>query len=424
MRSKSRNPSQVLSILYETGQKINSTFDVDKIISYIVNATIKKLRYHNCSLLLVEGKNLVIKAGYGAGYKKKQFRNFKIPIGKGVTGRVAKSGKPLIIKDISKCPFYITIVRNNNSEIVVPLKSRNKVIGVYSIESRYKNNFGKEDIKIMSALADQAVIAIENARLYSRIRKFNEELKKKVKAAVKHLKEANDELTKLNRIKSDFVSMVSHELRTPLTSIKGYVSLVLDGDVGPINEQQKEFLSIVNKENQRLTTLISDLLDIQKIESGKMPFNFKEFSVNNFFKSYMKELGNLKANNNASITFSCPENLPVIKVDEDKIKQVLTNLISNAIKFSQPKPKIKIEVRNERDYLQVNVTDNGIGIDKKDIPNLFQKFYQIDSHSNRKAGGTGLGLSICKYIIKRHGGEIGVSSKPGRGSTFCFTLPK
>src|SRR3989338_973966 len=165
---KSRHPSQVFSILYETGKKINSTFDVDRILTYIVNATIKRLHYHNCSLLLLEGKNLVIKDGYG--YDKKRFYNFKIPIGKGVTGRVAKTGKPLIINDISKIPFYITIVPGNKSEIAVPLKSRNRVIGVYSIESKTKNDFTKEDIRTMSAIADQAVIAIENARLYNSLK--------------------------------------------------------------------------------------------------------------------------------------------------------------------------------------------------------------------------------------------------------------
>ncbi len=419
---KSRNPSQVFSILYETGKKINSTFSVDKILEYVVNATIKKFHYHNCSLLLVEGKNLVIKEGYG--YDRKKFQNFRIPIGKGVTGRVVRTGKPMVVNDISKVPFYITIVPGNKSEIAVPLKSHNRVIGVYSIESRRKNVFGSEDIRIMSAIADQLVVAIENARLYSRIKNFNKELRHKVKLAVEKLRKANEELTRLNRVKSDFVSTVSHELRTPLTSIKGYVSLVLDGDVGPVNEQQKEFLSIVNKENERLTNLISDLLDVQKIESGKMPFNFKEFRLGAFLREYEKELKKLEKGNNAMIALVCPDNLPAVKADEDKIKQVLMNLVGNAVKFSQLQPKITITARNERDYLQVDVTDNGIGIAKKDIPKLFQKFYQIDSNSNRKASGTGLGLSICKHIIERHGGEIGVRSTLGKGSTFSFTLPK
>ncbi|MBI2141338.1 GAF domain-containing protein [Candidatus Woesearchaeota archaeon] len=585
-RNMARSMSQVLSILYETGKKINSTFDVDKILKYVVNATIKKFHYHNCSLLLVEGNSLVVKDGYG--YDRKKFHNFKIPIGTGVTGRVAKSGKPLIINDISKIPFYITIVPGNKSEIAVPLKSRNRVIGVYSIESKTKNDFSKEDIRIMSAIADQLVIAIENARLYnsqasavkrlenlyesgktinsslnlgtvlntilqlaakeldyeyttispikrnrlfikaaigltkeeirsysakvgegivggvaktgkpavisdvtrhpsyipvmkhpniisemavpikyrgkvigvfniesnrpnafdnddllfasalaeqasvaiknaelySKIAGFNELLKKRIALATKSLKEANEELTMLNRIKSDFVSTVSHELRTPLTSIKGYVSLVLDGDVGPVNEQQKEFLGIVNKENERLTDLISDLLDIQKIESGKMPFNFTDFSLTAFLNGYKKELVKLEKDNNAIIAILCPDNLPVIRADEDKVKQVFMNLVGNALKFSQPKPRIVLKASNERDYIQVDVRDNGIGIAKKDIPKLFQKFYQIDSQSNRKTGGTGLGLSICKYIIERHGGEIGVRSSIGKGSTFSFTLPK
>ena len=134
---KNREAFKVFSVLYETGKKINSTLDVDKILKYVVNATIKKFHYHNCSLLLVEGKDLVIKDGYG--YNRKKFHNFRIPVGKGVTGRVAMTGKPMIINDISKASFYITIVPGNKSEIAVPLKSHNKVIGVYSIESRQKS---------------------------------------------------------------------------------------------------------------------------------------------------------------------------------------------------------------------------------------------------------------------------------------------
>ena len=586
MKDSRKHPSEVFSILYETGQKINSTFDVDKILKYIVNATIEKLHYHNCGILLVEGNNLVIKAGNG--FDERKFKNFKIPIGKGVTGKVAKTGKPIIINDISKVPFYITIVPGNKSEIAVPLKLRNRVIGVYSIESREKNAFDKHDIKIVSAMADQAVIAIENARFYQslttslkrlsnlynagkainssldigkvlmailklsanelkynyttiamvkngrlyikaaiglkpseikgysakvgdgvvghvaktgkpliindvskcpyyiyvikhskiwselavpikygnkvigvfniesnkldafdqndvtfasalaeqaalaiknaelfeKVRDFNKVLKKRIEMATRSLKDANSELMQLNRVKSDFVSTVSHELRTPLTSIKGYVSIVLDGDVGPINEQQKEFLRIVNKENDRLTNLISDLLDIQKIESGKMPFNFKDFRLEDFLKSYSKELDKMARDNNATIAITVAGNVPLLRADEDKIKQVFTNLVSNALKFSQPKPEIKIKVLNERDYVQVDITDNGIGIGKNDIPKLFQKFYQVDSQSNRKVGGTGLGLSICRHIIETHGGEIGVHSTLGKGSTFSFTLPK
>lgn len=584
--SKKRDPNQVFSILYEIGKKINSTFDVDTILKYIVNATIEKFHYHNCSLLLVEGNNLVLKDGYG--YDKEKFHNFKIPIGKGVTGKVAKTGKPIIINDISKIPYYITIVPGNKSEIVVPLKSRNKVIGVYSIESEQKDDFDEEDIDVMSAIADQAVIAIENARLYNshaesikrlsnlydsgkaintslqldkilkalikisskelkydstaivlikkgrlyiktglglseevmdsynseigegvcgkvaetgkplivndiskfpfyikigehshtkselavpikygrtiigvfniesnklnafdendllfvsalaeqaaiamknaelyrEIGEFNKLLEKRIDISTKNLQGANKELIKLNRIKSDFVSTVSHEFRTPLTSIKGYVSLVLDEDIGPLNEQQKEFLSIVNKENDRLTNLISDMLDIQKIESGKMPYNFKEFNIYNFMEDCKKEFKQLEKKNNAIITVDIAENIPVLQADEDKMKQVVTNLVSNALKFSNTRPIIKINVRNEREYVQIDVADNGIGITEGDFPKLFHKFQQIDTGSNRKVGGSGLGLAICKSIVETHGGEIGVRSKVGKGSTFSFTLPK
>ncbi len=580
---KTQDPSQIFSILYETGKKINSTFDVDEILNHIVNTTVEKLHYHNCGLLLVEGKNLVVKAGNG--YSKKFF-NYKIPIGKGVTGRVAKSGKPLIINDISKCPYYITIVQKNKSEIVVPLKSRNKVIGVYSIESRYKNAFNEEDIKIMEAIADQAVIAIENAKLYNshtdslkrlsilydsgkainsslqlskilntliemsskeikynttaiilikkdrlyiqagsglnkkemlsynagigegvcgkvaetgepliindvskcpfyiekvsktkselavpikygrtvigvfnfeshklnafddddllfvstlaeqaaiaiknaelykEIADFNKILEKRINHATKNLQDANKELLRLNKIKSDFVSTVSHEFRTPLTSIKGYVSLVLDGATGSLNGQQKEFLGIVNKENERLTNLISDMLDLQKIESGKMPYNFKDFDTYSFIEAYKPEIPQLEKRNNAKITITVAKNIPILYADEDKVKQVLTNLVTNALKFSAPKPIIKVEIKNEKDYIQMDVADNGIGIAERDMPKLFHQFQQIDSGSTRKVGGTGLGLAICKKIIETHGGEMGVMSKVGKGSTFSFTLPK
>ncbi|MCK9572498.1 MAG: PAS domain S-box protein, partial [Candidatus Omnitrophica bacterium] len=223
-------------------------------------------------------------------------------------------------------------------------------------------------------------------------------------------------------MKTDFTSMVSHELRTPLAAIKEGISIVLDGTSGAISKDQKEFLDIAKRNVDRLARLINDILDFQKLESGKMVFNLQDNDLNEVVKEAGKTMRSIAEQKNLKFELELDDKLPKIKFDRDKIIQVLTNLINNAVKFTEH-GSIKIETTRADNSLIVLIKDTGIGIKESDIPLLFVRFKQLNSGMTRKPGGTGLGLSICKDIVEKHNGKIWLESKIGVGSTFGFTLP-
>lgn len=228
----------------------------------------------------------------------------------------------------------------------------------------------------------------------------------------------------IENMKTEFVSMVSHELRTPLTSIKGYAALLNDPKLGDVTEKQGRAVEIINKESDRLTFLINDILDLSKLEAGKIKLNLEEVNIEDCIDN-CAALEDVKQKN---INFKkrVPKDMPKILADKGKITQVFTNLISNSVKFTKPEGNISIFIHNRKkdNFITIKVKDTGIGIAKKHIPNLFDKFYQVESHLRRNVGGTGLGLPIVKEIITLHNGDISVESKLNQGTTISFTLPK
>lgn len=241
------------------------------------------------------------------------------------------------------------------------------------------------------------------------------------------LLKANNEIEKLSRVKSDFISVISHELRTPLTSIKESVSLVLDGIAGPLTEEQKKFLTISKNNINRLAKLITDILDLSKLEAGRVIMRKRKLNINELIKEAQSSAKINAERRNIEVSVSLEESVELTWFDPDRIRQVLGNLISNAIKFNRDKGKIKIssskENINNRDFIRIIIEDNGIGIPQEDIENLFKDFSPLDASMTRKYGGAGLGLAISKGIIDLHGGDIWVVSEPGNGSKFIFTIP-
>jgi len=229
---------------------------------------------------------------------------------------------------------------------------------------------------------------------------------------------------KIDQMKTDFVSNVSHELRTPLTSVKGAVDLIIGGTEGAVSDSQKELLSVIKNNTVRLIKLISELLDLSKIESGKMEMEFKQVKFSDIVRTTIEETAPLAQNKKIKMEMSVPENLPDVYVDENKIKQVLFNLIGNALKFTPESGNITISAVENTNDIQIGVKDSGIGISKENFELVFEKFRQVDSSSTRAAGGTGLGLAIAKSIVEAHKGRIWLESEPGSGATFIFTLPK
>ncbi|MBN1401561.1 MAG: GAF domain-containing protein [Anaerolineae bacterium] len=228
----------------------------------------------------------------------------------------------------------------------------------------------------------------------------------------------------VEQVKSNFLSVVSHELRTPLHSIKGFVEIILMGKTGELTELQRDFLTTVKESTTNLQRLIDDLLEFSRMEAGKVKLEPEQISLYDIADGVMERLSPLAQEGNLTLLNQIPEDIALIEADPMRIEQVLTNLISNAIKFTPEKGSVTVMAEDLGDQVQVSVRDTGIGIPKEEQPQIFQRFYQVDSSATRSYRGAGLGLTICKFIIEYHHGTIWVESELGEGSTFSFVLPK
>ena len=231
------------------------------------------------------------------------------------------------------------------------------------------------------------------------------------------------DLRRLENIRRDFVANVSHELRTPAASIKGYAETLLDGAMKD-ERHAEEFIRIIQADSDRLAQLVEDLLDLSKIESGKLTLKLAPCSVGDTAAKVMRQLGKQAEAKRINMKEDVQQGLPDIMADETLISQVLFNLIDNAIKYTPDGGRVEVRARDAGDFVRVDVEDTGVGIMEKDLPRIFERFYRVDKARSRQMGGTGLGLSIVKHIVQEHGGEVSVQSVPAKGSIFSFTIPK
>jgi signal transduction histidine kinase len=252
-----------------------------------------------------------------------------------------------------------------------------------------------------------------------------------LQGSIVDLEKANEELRKIDAMKSEFVSIASHELRTPLAAIKNAVQLMLSGKTGEINENQTKFLSMAERNINRLTNILNDLLNLSRIESGKIELKFEKVDLKGVLELTASSLTPQADVKSIQIEVEVPEQLPTVHGDQEKIEQILTNLIGNSIKFTPEGGRILITAKlflKERegaygDFVAVSVKDTGIGIPPEHLESIFEKFHQVESSLHRSVSGTGLGLAITKGLVEVHQGKIWVESEVGNGSTFTFTLP-
>jgi signal transduction histidine kinase len=232
-----------------------------------------------------------------------------------------------------------------------------------------------------------------------------------------------EKLAEANRMKSEFVSIVSHQLRAPLSNLAWAIELLMSGRLGKIEEQQVEYFKILKENSDRMKDLVKDLLIVSRIESERLFLKREEFSLEELVKEIIKEFEPFAKASNCQIEFSFEENLPKIFGDRYQIRQVIENLLDNAIRYTKGKGKVKIRIKKEKKFVRFEIEDNGVGIPKEDQKFIFQKFFRASNVLKYKTQGTGLGLYISKAIIERSGGKIGFKSKEGVGSTFWFKLP-
>jgi len=270
---------------------------------------------------------------------------------------------------------------------------------------------------------DEIKSTIANALKQQRLSLENKRLVESLQRTNKLLFEANEELKKATQLKSEFLANMSHELRTPLNVIIGFSELMLDKVPGKINEEQRQCLSDILDSSQHLLKLINEVLDLSRIESGKMEFKLDNVALAEVVESLIRTMMPILTPRKQSLDVEIEEGLPTIHVDEGRLEQVLLNLLSNAIKFTPDGGKLKIEAVRESDWCQVSVIDNGIGIKKEDQERIFEPFCWLDNPLTKEKSGTGLGLALVETIVEKYGGRIWVESEYGKGSRFTFALP-
>jgi signal transduction histidine kinase/CheY-like chemotaxis protein len=399
----------------EIARDTASTLSQGVLLNRIVNLIRERFGYYHASVFLLdETRNyaVVSEATGDAGEDMKK-RNHKLAVGsRSVIGTVTRTAKPLVVNDVHRSDMFLAnpFLPDTQSEMAIPLKIGERIIGALDIQSEKTAAFSTAELSVFLILADQIAIAIENARAYELSQKAYEEIKE------------------VDRVKNQFLANMSHELRTPLNSIIGFSRVILKGIDGPINETQNQDLTAIYSSGQHLLHLINDILDLSKIEAGKMELQFADVNLGDMVNSVMSTAIGLVKDKPIKLFHKVDPKLPDIRCDATRVRQVLINFLSNAAKFTD-EGSITVEVRPNIDpqgksEVLVTVTDTGLGIAEKDQSKLFQPFSQVDDSPTRKSGGTGLGLSICRSLIDMHSGRIGLlSSEVGVGSTFFFALP-
>lgn len=284
--------------------------------------------------------------------------------------------------------------------------------------------YNQDDERTLEAVSNELVLAIQNALHFEEIQQFNETLQVRVNEATRKLKASNEKLRKMDETKDEFISMASHQLRTPLTSVKGYVSMVLDGDVGPINEQQRELLNQSFSSSQRMANLISDLLNLSRINTGKFVIEPSQVYLPKVVEVELGQLREMAQGKNVTLKLDMPATFPTLMLDENKMHQVVMNLIDNAIYYTPEGGTVTVQLSETPTAVEFRVIDTGIGVPKDAQHRLFTKMFRAENAQRARPDGTGLGLFLVKKVIVSQGGAIIFDSVEGKGSTFGFHFNK
>jgi signal transduction histidine kinase len=407
LRARNRD----LTALGEVGRAVSSTLDLKVVLKTIVERAVELSDTHGGSIFYFRGDIGRFELGETTGLDDDviaRFRKLDIAAGQTGLGEAIAAGKPLQIADITKRPSNAlrdaAIEAGLRAALIVPLLSSEGSLGALVLQRRQPGEFPPQVVSLMQSFADQSAIALENARLFNEIAQKSRELE----IASQH--------------KSQFVANMSHELRTPLAAILGYAELIQEGFYDPQGPKSLDALTRIRSNGKHLLGLINTVLDIAKIESGQFTLNITEYAIESVVETVRAATESLAQNKNLTLTTSVEESLPVGLGDEQRLTQVLLNLVGNAIKFTDA-GEVSIAAGARNGHFAVSVTDTGPGIPLDQQDRIFEQFHQVDSSNTKAKGGTGLGLAIARQIVAMHGGRIWVESTLGEGSNFQMELP-
>lgn len=411
------NTNEVLSTLSHV---MASTIRLEDLSHGLLEVLLRQLRISRGAIILTQ-KDLVVDV-LSEGYD-----SFPTLIESDVKQIIAT--RDLLNSDEMDDENMKSIMRSLDATVIVHLRTGGTQIGLLFLGAKLSGDiYSRQDISLLDILASEAAVAVQNSFAYEEIRRFNRTLEAEVAHATDDLRQANEKLTQLDKLKDEFVSLASHELRTPLTSIRSYLWMALSGKGGDVNEKQKYYLDRAFLSADRLIRLVNDMLNISRIESGRLAVQFSRIDIQPLIQEVIAEVQPKIDEQGLTLTITAQEErLPDVIADVDKIKEVLINFIGNSIKFTPRGGTITVSATCVHEYVKVSVADTGIGFGPEDIEKLFQKFSTLSANAqaqSKQFQSTGLGLYISKSIISMHTGEVNAdSSGHNKGSVFSFTLP-
>ncbi len=346
--------------------------------------------------------------------------------GEGGAGTVAATRRSLIVNNYQAFPDRLPELAGLTAIVVTPLLVEERLIGTLSIGVTERGRaFSAEDLKLLELLAHPAAIALENARLYEVLKQEAALLEARVEERTQELQVAMRRADEASRYKSEFLANMSHELRTPLNSILGFSELLQTKTFGPLNEKQDRFVKNVLVSGRHLLSLINDILDLSKVEAGRLELYPESFVLPEVLKTLLADIRPQAEGKGVQLGLQVDETLELLTADPVRFKQILYNLLSNAVKFTPAGGQVTLAARPAEDaFVEIAVTDTGIGIKAEDLPRLFQEFVQLEAAATKRHEGTGLGLALTKRLVELHGGKIWAESKgEGKGTTFRVRVP-
>ena len=402
-----------LTALREVGHAVSSSLDLETVLNAIVARAVQLAGAHSGTIWEYDAAAEEFVLRITQNVEDAELRanpNARVRRGEGAVGRLAVNLRPVQIPDITHEGAYDGRLRDSlvsagtRALLAIPLLHEDQLLGGLVISRRTPGEFPAEVVDLLASFATQSALALQNARLFLEI----EDKSRQLEAASQH--------------KSEFLANMSHELRTPLNAVIGFSEVLRDRMFGELNEKQEEYLNDIHASGQHLLSLINDVLDLSKIEAGRMELELSHFDLPMTLDNALTLVRERAGRRGIELRKTVDERLGQIEADERKIRQVLLNLLSNAIKFTPEGGRIEVEAKPVDGYIEVSVSDTGVGIAPKDQEAVFEEFKQVGA-ADKKVEGTGLGLALSRKFIGLHGGKIWVKSQIGEGSTFTFTIP-
>jgi PAS domain S-box-containing protein len=412
-----RESATQLHTAADLAQQINAILDLNELLAKTVALLQSRFNLYHVHIYLLDEstQQLVMHTGSGEVGQRLRQRGHAIPFSrqKSLVARAARKQEIVLVNEVRDEPAFMPnpLLPDTRSEVAVPLIVGDRVLGVFDVQDDKPQRFTPSELDVLRTLAGQVATAIQNARLFEQVQQSLDETQRTA-----------ERLRELDRLKSEFLASMSHELRTPLNSIIGYSEIILMGLNGPLNEEMTEDIEAIRNSGQHLLHLINDILDLAKIEAGRMTLGYEDVEISGVLDQVRVSHLALLHDKPVELLIEMGQNVPPIEADRLRLNQILTNLVTNAIKFTE-KGIVRLHTTYDDGWVQIAVQDEGIGMKESDLGTIFEQFRQVDGSNTRRAGGTGLGLAITNHLIQLHGGTISVESELDKGSTFFIRLP-